>query len=373
MKFNATGTDRIYATYLGGNGNEQPHSLIVDNNYNLVIAGRTGSSNYPGTRMGTGGGWDIVLSKLNADGTALIGSRVIGGNGDDGVNIVDKEIQSNVPKGKGLDRNYGDDSRSEVIVDSSNNIYLSSCTQSTNFPVSANAAQSTPGAVSAVSKRFQDAVVMKFSPDLQTNLFSTFLGGSEDDAAFVLALSPFTNDLFVAGATGSSDFPGDKTGVFQSLYQGGMADGFIAWFSNTGTLKKTTFYGTPSGGDIIYGIQFDKFSFPYIMGTTTESFPVVNASFSQPNSKQFIAKFQKDLSALIFATNFGTSSSIPNISPTAFLVDRCENIYVSGWGGLGNSKIGYESAGTKNLKTTADAIKQTTDGSDFTFYYRQDC
>jgi gliding motility-associated-like protein len=366
MKFNATGTDRIYATYLGGNGNEQPHSLIVDNNYNLVIAGRTGSSNYPGTRMGTGGGWDIILSKLNADGTALIGSRVIGGNGDDGVNIVDKESNTGV-KGKGLDRDYGDDSRSEVIVDSVNNIYLSSCTQSTNFPVSANAAQPKPGGTSLTSNRFQDAVVLKFNPDLSTNLFSTYLGGSEDDAAFVLALSPFTNDLFVAGATASTDFPGDKTGAFQSIYQGGMADGFIAWFSNSGTLKKTTYYGTPNGGDIIYGIQFDKFSFPYIMGTTTQTFPVVNATFSQPNSKQFIAKFQKDLSSLVFATNFGSSSTIPNISPTAFLVDRCENIYVSGWGGLGNTKVGYESAGTKNLLTTADAIKQTTDGSDFYF------
>ena len=61
MKFNSSGTKRVYATYLGGSGNEQPHSLIVDKNGNLIIAGRTTSGNFPTTyaHVGQGGGWDI--------------------------------------------------------------------------------------------------------------------------------------------------------------------------------------------------------------------------------------------------------------------------------------------------------------------------
>ena len=107
------------------------------------------------------------------------------------------------------------------------------------------------------------------------------------------------------------------------------------------------------------------------MGTTTGDIPVTNAVFSVNGSKQFVTKLSQDLNSIIFSTNFGTPSAIPNISPTAFLIDRCENIYVSGWGGLGNtfSKTppDYPSAGTKGLLVTPDAVLNSTDGSDFYF------
>src|SRR6185503_8449956 len=76
-KLSPNGTSRMYATYIGGSGNEQPHSLVVDGAGNLVVAGRTNSGNYPTTGSGTigpGGGFDIVVTKLNATGSALIGS-----------------------------------------------------------------------------------------------------------------------------------------------------------------------------------------------------------------------------------------------------------------------------------------------------------
>jgi hypothetical protein len=87
IKLNSTGTSRLYGTYLGGTGNEQPHSLIVNNNGDLVIAGRTNSSDFPSTASvyGAGGRFDIFLSVLSADGSTLLGSRRIGGQLDDGV------------------------------------------------------------------------------------------------------------------------------------------------------------------------------------------------------------------------------------------------------------------------------------------------
>jgi len=375
MKFNPSGTDRVYATYLGGNdGSEQPHSLVVDASNNLIIAGRTTSKNYPGTRYGVGGGAsDIVLTKLNSDGSALLGSRIIGGKGQDGVNIKDKEVCKTSPGQVGcaesINRNYGDDARSEVIVDAAGNIYLSGCTQSTDFPVTAGASQTSNGGTNS-SGMAQDAVVLKFSPDLATVLFSTYLGGSDDDAAFVLALNPSNNDIYVAGATASQNFPGNKTGTVGTAFLGGLCDGFIAIFDNAGTLKKSSYFGS-NGIDLIYGIQFDKFSFPYIMGTTTGTIPVQNALYSEAGGKQFVTKLSQDLSTIIFSTNFGTNSGVPNLSPTAFLVDRCENIYVSGWGGLGNTggnnPADYPSAGTKGLSVTSDAVLSSTDGSDFYF------
>lgn len=367
IKFNATGTNRIYATYLGGSsGNEQPHSLIVDNLGNLVIAGRTNSINYPTTivNFGSTGAWDIILTKLNASGTALIGSRKIGGLADDGVNIRPKY---SAPSGdESIRRNYGDDARSEVILDASGNIYLASCTQSPNFPTTPGAAQTVKGATpSGPNARYQDGVVLKTSPDLSNILFSTFLGGNGDDAAFVLALNPTNNDIYVAGGTQSTDLLGDKSGTIFPSYKGGIADGFITVVSNDGSqFLKTTYIGT-NATDVVFGIQFDKFSYPYIMGTTTGTWPISNAAFNQPNGKQFIAKLNQDLSGWQFSTCFGTADG-PNISPFAFLVDRCSNIYVSGWGG-GINKTDYNTGNTFGLPVTTDAIKPTTDGKDLYF------
>jgi hypothetical protein len=89
IKFSANGSNRLYATYLGGTSNEQPHSMICDQQGNLIIAGRSTSPNYPKTipQIGIGGGYDIVVTKLNAAGTAILGSIKMGGINDVGVII----------------------------------------------------------------------------------------------------------------------------------------------------------------------------------------------------------------------------------------------------------------------------------------------
>ena len=80
----------------------------------------------------------LSLTKLNANGTDLIGSRIIGGTANDGVNIAPKYSDNIVPMGQNsLRLNYGDDGRSEVILDNAGNVYLASCTSSTDFPLTA--------------------------------------------------------------------------------------------------------------------------------------------------------------------------------------------------------------------------------------------
>jgi gliding motility-associated-like protein len=369
MKFDPTGVNRVYATYIGGSGNEQPHSMVVDANGNLIIAGRTSSTNYPtkGSLTGygpLGGVLDMVLTKLNVNGSALVASIKIGGSADDGVNIRGKYCQ---PQGlESISRNYGDDARSEVIVDKAGNILLASCTQSPNFPTTAISPQTTLAGTNA-RNRAQDAVVLKLTPDLGSVIFSILIGGKDDDAAFVLAINPFDDHIFVGGATASNDFPGPKTGAKYASFQGGACDGFVMELDQNGTVLKDSYWGT-SGADMIYGIQFDKFGFPYIAGTTTGAWPVTNAAFSQPGGKQFISKLKPDLSDFVYSTVFGSGSSLPNLSIIAFLVDRCENVYVSGWGGTANSGMGFPSGFTTGLTTTADAYQKRTDGSDFYFF-----
>ncbi|CAA9479125.1 MAG: CBM44, partial [uncultured Segetibacter sp.] len=359
MKFSPNGNNREYATFIGGKINEQPQSLVVTSEGDLVIAGRTDSPDYPATiNIGPGGDFDIVLTKLNATGTALIGSLKIGDEGRDGVNIKPKYPAS---AGESIRRNYGDDARSEVILDNAGNILLASNTQSGNFPV-------TPGAFQKTLGGKQDGVIIKVSPDLSNILFSTLLGGTGNDAAFVLAINPTDNNIYVGGNTDGTDLPGDKTNVLQPTSQGGQTEGFISILNPNGSaLLKTSYIGT-EGNDMLYGVQFDKFSFPYIMGTTTsDTWPVINAPFSQSKGKQFIAKLKPDLSGYEYSTVFGSGSKQPNISPVAFLVDRCENVYVSGWGGGQVSKE-YPNSGTTGLTVTPDAIQSTTDNTDFYFF-----
>lgn len=377
IKFDPTGAQRLYATYIGGSvGNDQPHSLVCDVQGNLYISGRSNSSDYPQTLpiSGSGGGTDIIITKLDNSGS-ILSSRIIGGSNDDGKNIHSKyarDVAGNILGEESLNRNYGDDARSEIMLDEAGNVLLASCTQSTDFFTTANAFQQTSGSASSAMTRKQDAVFIRLSPNLSTILTSTYLGGNNDDAAFVVTINPITKDIYLAGGTVSTNLPGNKNNVIGAAYNGGACDGFVAQLNSTGTqLIRSSYFGT-SGADNIYGIQFDNFGFPYIMGTTTGTWPIINATFSNANGRQFISKIQNNLSAYIYSTVFGTVSNpsiYPNISPTAFLVDRCENVYVSGWGGSINTKMGYHSGFTIDLPAMDKAdIKDTTDGSDFYFF-----
>lgn len=367
IKFSANGGNRLFATYLGGSGNEQPHSMISDAQGNLFVAGRTNSPNYPGNLVGNGGAYDIVITKFNANGTALLGSVRIGGSADDGVNIRGKYF---VPEGTDVTRrNYGDDARSEIILDAAGNVYLASCTKSTGAEASGGFPTRNTGIQTVFGGGRQDGVIIKCNPNLSAILFSSFFGGSGDDACFVLSQSTGNGNIFVAGGTNSTNLPGDKTGVMQGTYQGGDVDGFITEIRADGSaIVRTTYQGT-SGHDLVYGIQFDKNGFPYIMGTTTGSWPVQNAAFSNPGSKQFISKLRADLSGYVYSTVFGTNAAAPNLSPVAFLVDRCENVYVSGWGGgINNLKL-FPSAGTGGMASVNPLPGiPAPDGQDFYFF-----
>ena len=366
MKFSSNGRNRLFATYIGGSREECPHSMISDAQGNLVVMGRTYSTDFPFKNyFGAAGGCEMFVIKLNATGTNIIGSARIGGSNYDAVNVEDQLNGEGSEKANSLIKNYGDDSRSEVILDGSNNIYIASNTRSnTDFPITAGVFQPKFGGGK------QDGVIVKISPDCKTLLWASYLGGSGEDACFVLKLNPTNGDIYVAGATTSgADLIGDKTGVIQPNNAGGASDGFISIVSNDGsTIRKTTFLGT-TGFDAIYGIEFDKMGFPYVMGSTTGTWKTTsNVGFINAGAKQFVGKLKPDLSNYVYSTTFGFAAPNPNISPVAFLVDRCENVYVSGWGGwLFAGSDPYGLSGTVGMPVSPNAIKKITDGRDFYF------
>ncbi len=122
----------MYSTYLGGTGDDFPLSMFSDPQGEPgFLMGRTYSANFPGKLIGPGGATDLVVVKLNAGGTGLIGALRIGGTGLDAANIEDQRVTP--AKRTRIIRFYGDDSRGEVILDGANNIYLVTQTQSTDF------------------------------------------------------------------------------------------------------------------------------------------------------------------------------------------------------------------------------------------------
>lgn len=371
-KFSPLGNVRSYATYIGGkNANEYPHSLICDPQGQLIIMGRTYADDYPtfpaGNVQGNGGSGDVVVTKLNAAGGGLIGSMRIGGTGADGSNIKDMQEGASLSPAATL-RFYGDDSRSEVTLDAGGNIYVAAQSRpgsdnTKDFPIRGGGFQPTRGGG-------QDGVIMKIDPNCQNIIWSSYLGGSGDDGAFVISVNPANNDIYVGGATVSPNFPGIKPGAYQTGFQGGQADGFVARIANNGSaIIQASYMGTGSY-DAVYGVKFDNSGIPYIMGISEGGWKAVNATYQNAGSSQFIAKLRPDLSGFIYTTVFGTGNSRPNISPVAFLVDRCENVYISGWGGWiqRSANDPFNMSGTLNMPTTSDAIKTSSDNMDFYFF-----
>ena len=351
-KFNPSGSNLLYSTYLGGTGNESAESIIVDNLGELVIFGRTHSIDYPITtgvlQTSNAGNFDLIITKLNTTGTALVASTYLGGLQDDGVN-------GGFFLG-GLHYNYSDDLRGSVIVDDSNNVYIAGSTTSANFPVTSGCFQNSLNGM-------QDACIAKLNSSLSALIFSTYFGGSSNDGAYSIALNS-NNQLYVTGGTNSSDFP-TTAGSFHSTAQGGV-DGFLSLLSfNGNSVQASTYIGTALY-DQSYFVEMDKQNRIYVFGQTEGAYPVSAGVYSNPSSGQFIHCFNANLTSSFFSTVVGSGDGFPDISPAAFLVDVCGNIYMSGWGGTLFNQSQANSS-TNNLPVTANAFMSTTDGNDFYF------
>lgn len=365
-KWDTTGTHLIWSTYLGGSGDDLPHSLIVNDADELIILGTTGSADFPtgtqayqglfagGTNFIPNGigtsypqGTDMVLARLSADGDALLASTYVGGSGNDGINNA-----------AGLHFNYADDMRGEVEITPAGNILVASCTQSADFPTTAGAYRTTYTGGS------HDAVLFEMDPGLTTMNWSTYFGGTAADAAYSVEVDG-SGTIFITGGTSSTDLPASPSAAMAS-FQGGAADGFVAKFSADGSsLPACTYYGS-TAYDQFYFVGLDQAGNVYTFGQTAAPAGTLisGASYFQNTGGQLLAKLSGDLDATVWSARTGATSGagvgVPNISPTAFLVDYCDKIYISGWG---SAVMG--SLTTNGLPVTPDAYQGTTDGNDF--------
>jgi gliding motility-associated-like protein len=353
-KYDSSGQNLLYATYIGGTDNDYPHSLVVDEQDRLVMLGSTYSTNFPvlkncfdTSKSGGNGNSDIVLVKFNDKGTVLLGSTYIGGDRNDGVNQGD------------LVYSYADDFRGDVTVDLKGNILVASCSASDSFPT-LNASQTN-------KKSGFDGIAFGLDSTLEKLVWSTFLGGGGNDALYSIKIDDNDN-IIVGGGTKSGNLDVSADALHKS-FLGGRSDGYLAVFDSTKnrSLKYMTYYGT-SGFDQIYFVDIDRENLIYVAGLTEGNMPIINAAYGQPNTGQFISKFTKELDSVIFNTTVGNRIGNPDFSPTAFLVDNCDNIYISGWGSdVNNANNDYHEGSTNGLPITTNppAIQPTTDGKDF--------
>lgn len=325
-KYNPDATALIWSTYVGGSSSDYPHSLVVNAQEELTILGTTGSSDFPVSTnafdASLGGSNDIVLTHLNTAATGIIGSTYLGGSNSDGRNLGN------------LYFNYGDTYRGEVIYDSNGDILVSSVTQSSDFPITTGAFQTTFGGS-------YDGVVVRMAPNLATMVWGSFIGGTNDDNANSIKVNS-TGDIYIVGIAGDG-FP-VTTGAYQTTHGGGQTDGYIARISSNGqTLNAATYLGTLLD-DAGFFIEIDNFDFPYVLGQSP-NYPVSPNVYSMANGEIFIEKLEPNLNASIWSTVIGGTS---NLSPTAFLVDNCGNIYSSSWGtttGLPFTPNAYDNVG----------------------------
>ena len=364
LKYDSSGTQLLYSTYLGGNDSESPHSLVVNSQEELIVLGTTSSTNFPTTpgvidRSFNGGffvehvvpytnGSDLLVARISTNGRQLLASTLLGGSANDGLN----------PVGGELTKNYGDELRGDMITDVAGNIYISSVTSSSDFPV-------TKGIDSTYNSGATDAVLFKLNANLSSIVWSSFIGGSGTDASHTLKLDSEKN-IFIAGGTSSNNFP-VTSGVYQAVKAGG-ADGWIAKIHHEGdSIIKSTYTGTTSF-DQVYFLDMNADGEVYVYGQTSGNFPITPSGvYRNANSGQFIQKFDNNLRNVIFSTVFGSGRGIPDISPTAFLVNECNNLYMSGWGGIVNSQTGRWPSNTFGMPVSGDAFQKTTSGSDFYF------
>lgn len=367
-KYDVSGTFMVWSTFLGGSGDDLPHSIITNAEDELFVYGTTGSNDFPVTPgafdvsfaggsfvspTGTGAnfpvGTDIVVAHFNATGTNLIGSTYLGGTGNDGVCTS-----------VALKHNYADEFRGEISLDPHGNPVIVSSTFSANFPIQ-NALQPSIGGQ-------QDAVIIKLTPQLNTIMWSTYLGGSLDDSGFSVSFNS-VGELYVCGGTASTNFPVSSNSA-QNNFGGGIADGYITRISSNGQSILAATYWGQSTYDQLYFIEVDNEDFVYVYGQTTAtgSTMIINATYGTPGSGNLLTKFSSNLQNVVWSTVFGTGGSKPTLSPAAFLVDYCNRVYVSGWGILAVVNAlnpGQNLAAMNTMQTTADAFDSTCSSGDF--------
>ncbi|HKX29757.1 MAG TPA: SBBP repeat-containing protein [Blastocatellia bacterium] len=269
-----------YSTFFGGAGADEGFAIAVDSAGQAYLTGSTSSSNFNTLAAlqttNHGGRSDAFVTKIDPSGAAIIYSTYLGGSGED--------------SGRG------------ITVDGAGNAYIAGITNSPNFSTR-NALQPS------IAGAGDDAFVTKINNSGTELLFSTYLGGSENDRGYAVTLDS-AGDLFVAGSTASSNF---KTQSPLQAANRGNTDAFVAKIRGNGSALLFSTYLGGRESDEAYGVTVDSLGNVYLAGATASpdfnTFNPVQAANRGGGSDAFIAKINSQGFYLEYSTYLGGSGA----------------------------------------------------------------
>jgi hypothetical protein len=361
-KLDPSGSTLLYADYIGGNAYEEGNAISIDAAGEVYVTGSTASSNFPLVNPYQAtypGGYNGFLTKVSADGSALLYSTYFGGNGTD--------------------------SPAAVVLDNSADMLIAGSTSSTNLPT-ANAYQSV--APANQGGHFGSyGFLTEFSPDGSTLVYSTYFAGNYNFSygcgSGVCWPSPYSaiaglavdsvGNAYVGGATNTYNFP-TTSGAYQTSIsdpQNNLA-GFLAKFSGSGSLVYSTYLDESSGiSTSINAVAVDNSGAAYVTGGAFSdgTFPVTSTTICDPSvyftscGYAFVTKFDSAATMLLYSTFLGPN----NLStPVAIALDSNNDAYILGSTlsqefGLVNGIEGFSTEGSQHQPYDYDVLLAEVD------------
>jgi hypothetical protein len=252
-KLNAKGSTLVYSTYLGGSRRDVGFDIAVDGAGHAYVTGQTVSLDFPTTtgafQLTSGGGpfdpFDGFVAKVNRRGSALVYSTYLGGSNND----------------------FGGDG---IAVDGAGHAYVVSTTVSVDFPT-------TPGAFQPINRGLGDVVVTKLNRRGSALIYSTYLGGRDDEQNADIAIDG-AGHAYVSGHTFSPDFPTTPDALQRTAP--GSLDVFVTKLNRRGSALLYSTYLGATAPDYHSGIAVDGAENAYVTGyTMSRDFPVVSGAF----------------------------------------------------------------------------------------------
>jgi len=386
---NNTGTALIYQSYLGGEDRDEAKAIALDSQGHACIAGYTLSADYPSTSGAydptyNGGSYDAFVTVMSSDGQTLDYSSFIGGSGQDfayalaldnsGRAYVTGYTQSSrFPTTTGTYQSTFNGGESDVFVtrlssdaqslsystflggtrqdiaydiavNSSGQAYVTGYTYSNNFPT-------TNLAYDESFNGGQDVFVSKLSADGSSLVYSTYLGGWNNEEGKGIAIGS-DGKAYVAGHTYSTDFP-TTTGAYDDTYDASI-DTFVTVLENDGSSLSCSTYLGGSGYDYCKDIALDGTGQIFVSGQTySTNFPTTTGAFSTAHNgggyDGFVTAFNSTLTSLVYSSFLGGSGS-----------DTCLAITVNSSGQA--MVTGYTTSA--NFPSTSGAYDESFNGSD---------
>ena len=298
-KLTANGVALVYSTYLGGDSVDDSVGIAVDGTGSAYVTGDTGSANFPTTAgaFDTTGEGDAFVTKLNASGSALTYSTYLGGS-----NLYESGLG--------------------IAVDRAGSAYVTGWTESTDFPT-------TDGAFDRRLSGSGDSFVTKLDAAGSAVAYSTYLGGASSDGGLSIAVDG-SRSAYVTGRTESTDFP-TTSGVFDTS-QNGNGDAFVTKLNAAGSALAYSTYLGGTSGERGEGIAVDGSGNAYVTGRTgSAEYPTTAGALDRhlggSGGDAFVTKLGAAGSALAYSTYLGGRSRSEG---SGIAVDGAGSAYVTG-------------------------------------------